>query len=289
MPTNEHICVHFHIFKNAGSTIDWTLEKNFGKNALKFDDKKNPGNIFSPDTVLNYLDKHPAAKAISSHQIRFPLPQSNHHHFLPLVFIRQPIDRAFSVYNFKRREVRTTPCILKAKSASFREFAEYNLKSRTLMVIKNFQTLFLSRQDNKPNITTNDLDKAMKNLQSCPTIGVVDRMDESLVAGEEALRAYFQDIDLSYISQNVSLERTGTLAERMESIKLELGDDVMHEFIRANALDLRLYYYANKELDNRLKQIENLESKLQHFRERCQTHLRRNPSLSFKSIIGDHN
>ena len=30
----RHIILHGHIFKNAGTTFDWSLQKNFGKNFL---------------------------------------------------------------------------------------------------------------------------------------------------------------------------------------------------------------------------------------------------------------
>ena len=88
------ICLHFHIFKNAGTTIDWILKKNFGKQFVALDHKK-PGEILSWKEVLSHIDGQKDVKAFSSHQIRFPLPQSDRYNFLPMIFIREPIDRAF--------------------------------------------------------------------------------------------------------------------------------------------------------------------------------------------------
>jgi len=61
--SKKPVCLHFHIFKNAGSTIDWILDKNFSKNHLSMDDTENTGAILSWDKILDYFDKNPNVKA----------------------------------------------------------------------------------------------------------------------------------------------------------------------------------------------------------------------------------
>lgn len=55
------VLLHYHIFKNAGITIQWIFEKNFSNDVVRIDiDKK--GAIMSQDFVLNYLKNHPKIK-----------------------------------------------------------------------------------------------------------------------------------------------------------------------------------------------------------------------------------
>ena len=57
----RNILLHFHIFKNAGSTIEWILEKNFPKKNLIIDEKE-PGKIIKINKIINILKKNPQLK-----------------------------------------------------------------------------------------------------------------------------------------------------------------------------------------------------------------------------------
>lgn len=41
----NNVVVHYHIFKNAGSIVDWILKKNFGELARKFDGPDPEGTV----------------------------------------------------------------------------------------------------------------------------------------------------------------------------------------------------------------------------------------------------
>lgn len=69
------LLLHYHIFKNAGTTFDWILERNFRQDALKFDDITKPRPTLSTEQMLQFLAIHYNAKSISSHQLRFPFPR----------------------------------------------------------------------------------------------------------------------------------------------------------------------------------------------------------------------
>jgi len=264
------ICLHFHIFKNAGTTIDWILQKNFMKHYFALDDTKKPNRILQWDYVIDFLKKQEYyPKGFSSHQIRFPLPQNSEFEFLPMVFIRNPIDRAFSIYYFKKKQIDDSIGSVSARSMNLSDFIEWNLSRENYLPMKNFQVFFLSRQDNSSEINLDDLVIAKNRLKDCKIIGVVERLDESLVAVEEILRPYFQKIDLSYIKQNVSLERVGNLAERLEQGRSDIGNTLMDEFIQKNKFDSLLHKFANEELDLRIKNIKGFESKLEDFNNRC--------------------
>ena len=98
MSKKKNICLHYHIFKNGGTTIEWILKKNFGKYAISRD-TNSPKGILDNQIILDEIKKNERIKAISSHQIRFPLPKHENEIFIPILFIRNPIDRIFSIYS----------------------------------------------------------------------------------------------------------------------------------------------------------------------------------------------
>jgi len=268
--SKKPVCIHYHIFKNAGSTIDWILEKNFSKNHLTMDDLKNSGAILSWDEIFEYINKHPNLQAFSSHQIRFPIKENSDFQFIPMLFIRHPIDRAFSIYSFKGRSSDDSIGTLKAKSLTLKEYIQWNLDLKNYMPMKNFQVLYLSNKDTKSEVDFQDLKLAEKRIKSCNVLGVVDRLDESLILAEEYLRSFFKNIDFTYVKQNVSKDRKGKLSQRINEGKLKIGDSLMERLEEHNKLDMQLYSAANDELNFRLKNIEHFNQKLSDFKQRCE-------------------
>lgn len=268
--SKKPVIMHFHIFKNAGSTIDWILKKNFSKQALFMDDRKNREAILQWDEIIEFLNKHPEAKSFSSHQIRFPIPENPEFNFIPMVFIRHPIDRAFSIYSFKRRSKDDSKGTQKATSMTVQEFIKWNLETKGYHVMKNFQVIFLSNKELRSPAEDTDYDPAVNWMKSSPILGVVERLDESLVLAEEYLRHYFEDIDLSYVKQNVSSDRKGNLEQRLEESRLQIGEELMTSLNDFNKLDQMLHVKANEELDIRLKNVENFDEKMSDFIARCE-------------------
>ena len=62
------VILHGHMFKNAGSTFDWALNKNFGKAFIDHRDDaallKGGGAYLS-----DFLNSNPEVKAFSSHHL----------------------------------------------------------------------------------------------------------------------------------------------------------------------------------------------------------------------------
>lgn len=262
------ILLHFHIFKNAGSTIEWLLEKNFPKKNLSIDGK-NPGEIIQMDKICSILKKKNSIKTVSSHQIRYPIPRNTEFNFIPILFLRHPIDRAFSIYYFKRKETDDSIGSVKARSMNLTEFIEWNLDFKGYMPMKNFQVLFLSDKVTKEEVDEKDLAIAINRMKTSSIIGIVDRMDESLVIAESFLKQEFPEINLAYVKQNVSKERKGTIMERLKQSEEELGTDLMERLEECNKLDMKLYHSTNEEINKRKREIQDFERKLLDFKKRC--------------------
>jgi len=286
------VCIHYHIFKNAGTTIDSILEKNFFINAVRIDTEK-PREVIPMHIVLDFLNKNPKIKSFSSHQIRFPIPESKNLKLLPLIFIRHPIDRIFSIYSYnKKRSEQKNLVIQQARVSTLNEYIEWYLQRKENFDIRNFQVIYLSKNSTKTDVGNVDLELALKRLKNCSIIGVVDRLDESLVLAEDTMKKYFTDIDLSYIPKNVSNERIGTLDEKIDQGRTQLSESLWKELLSKNELDLKIYFNANEELDYRISKINNFEEKLKNFKERCVNKMKlipkKGPTLSNRRIWYSH-
>lgn len=265
------ICLHFHIFKNAGSTVDWAFERKLGR-AFRTADGDSPGDRLGADFIEGFLKKHPSTRYLSSHQFRFPLPEMKRVEFLPILFLRHPIDRALSIYAFEKRQGGITPGSRKAEKTTPAEYTRWRLDQGATSVLADFQTSVLSfRADEDPGrpIERPDVERAERNLAACAVVGVVERIDESLVCAEYALDGLFKGISLAYVSQNVTRGRPATIEDRLARGRDELGASRMDELIERNHNDTRLHLLANQLLDTRIASIPDFERRLADFRSRC--------------------
>ena len=147
-----------------------------------------------------------------------------------------------------------------------KDYVQWNLEKKTVLM-NNSQLKFLS--DKSIKIPSLRLHYTIQRIKSVPIVGVVDRFDESMVLAEEYLKNFFQEIDLSYIKKNISNDRIGSLEERLESGRVEIGDELMDLLIKKNSKDFKIYSTANEQLENRIKQIKDFEKKLSDFKARC--------------------
>jgi hypothetical protein len=244
------IVVHYHLFKNAGSTIDSILKNKFGSCWGNIEGN-NPWDTLPPETLLKFAMEKQSLKAISSHHARLPVPDCQDISFLPLIFLRHPIDRVGSVYSFERRQPKDSPS-LGAKIARNNDIAGYvkwRLSEGNGCVIRNFQTVHLAgREKDMRTASADELDLriACNRLDKLPFIGIVEMFEESICRMRKFLAHDFGDIDTSAAIHNKSPERKNSLEDRLEDIRNALGKVVYEELIQKNSLDIELYKYAVK-------------------------------------------
>ena len=63
--------LHYHILKNAGSTIYSILERNFG-NRLASLESGHFNSTVTNEVVLDFMKRHPKIQAVSSHRLLPP-------------------------------------------------------------------------------------------------------------------------------------------------------------------------------------------------------------------------
>src|SRR5579864_1630780 len=191
----RHVLLHYHIFKNAGSTLDAILERNFGP-ALAFLHTRDPNSVLTIADVLNFVQNHKSVRAISSHHLRPPAPDDDAFVFLGLFILRNPIDRLGSMYAYHRASAQSEdPLARIAKQAGIAAFLR-TLVDEFPNVVNNSQVVFLAnsgRYTRPPTMA--DLHKAVEMLSREALVMTTDMFDRSLVTAEYYLRPTFGNLD----------------------------------------------------------------------------------------------
>jgi len=264
------IIAHGHIFKNAGSTFDWALQRNFNKGFVDHsdNDQMRRGGASCLEKVL---DANPNLKAIASHHLYrwMPLPKLPMVTIIPCFFLRHPIERVGSVYTFERTQKAETPGAVHAKKLNFKDYIAWRMEHKGGGVVMNYQIKYCSGRKGA-TIDGAHIAKTADFLSSVALTGIVDRFDESMVYFEESLRGSFPLLDLSYVRQNISnRDRSAlTVEARVEAVLNEL-DTVAEDLVSNNQADIELYSVANQSLDDHIGTIANFSEKLESFRLRC--------------------
>lgn len=243
------VIVHYHLFKNAGSTIDSILQRSFADDQHGHIEGPYPWSTVQPQQLTEFALANPALRVISSHQARLPVPQHPAIRFLPVLFLRHPIDRFASVYEFERRQPADSlsPSVTIARSGGLVEFAKWVVSREATAVCRNFHVAHLANAQHDmrtARATNDDYAHALEQLQNLPFFGIVESFQTSIEIMHELYEPHFKDLDLTYSSQNVTPGRHATLEERLAHIKQELGDTLYRELVEINSLDLLLYSEA---------------------------------------------
>ncbi len=106
MNEKRKVIVHNHVFKNAGTSDDHMLKDSLGERWVEWD-TPNPGGKISPAELETFILDHPDIVAVSSDQAMPPLPDQ-HLDIYPIVFLRHPVDRAYSAYLFEWNKQQST-------------------------------------------------------------------------------------------------------------------------------------------------------------------------------------
>jgi len=138
MSIDRKIIVHYHLFKNAGTSVDQLLKMNFGEQWLAYDGD-GANTIIPTEQLQQLVIDNPDKQAFSSHQIVPPLPVLDMQVF-PIVFVRDPIDRMRSAYLFEWKK----QLGLDEPKGSFEEYIESKFQNARMNSVEEFQTQRLS-------------------------------------------------------------------------------------------------------------------------------------------------
>ena len=268
------LILHGHLFKNAGSTFDWSLRRCFEDSFLDHRDDESMregGNEFLKSLIL----KNPGLIAISSHVMPLMHSYPTGIKIIPIYFLRHPLLRVRSVYEFELRQLpAVTPGAIEAKNRSFGEYIAWRLDEKVGAIIRNYHSRYLGglrRRGPSDKGDKEDFGTALQTLSQTPIAPIVEHYDSSMIILEEALKPLFNSIDLSYVPQNVlqKEDKEITLDEKLLELKHDLGE-LYDDLVAANRFDLLLYEAGIELLYSQKEKIPQFENKLYHFNHRCE-------------------
>ncbi|TXS91338.1 hypothetical protein FV139_16540 [Parahaliea maris] len=267
----RHVLLHGHIFKNAGTTLDWALQRSFGPRFLYHQEEVEMRNR-GEKRLAEVIFSAPDLTALSSHHMPIPTFRLANFCFHSLYLLRHPLRRAISVYSFERRQDVQTRGAKAAKRMGLQDYLRWRLEPDVPNTVRNYQTAYLAgchRQFLDAGEMASLFGEAQTALGKLSLVGLVERFDDSMVLFETLLRPWFPDIDLAYVTQNRSQVsgEAGTLGEFSSPVE-EMGK-LAPAMVDANAYDLALYQLVSDKLDHAINGITGFEEKLRKFQERC--------------------
>jgi hypothetical protein len=265
----RRIILHYHIFKNAGTTVDSILGRNFRGRFANFD--SNDHNSVIPNhELLNFLEAHPELVAVTSHHLRLPKPVDQRFIFHDVVFLRHPIARLWSTYGFYRRmDMGKDPLAASAQTRDAREFFRLLIEDYPQHACNAQLNLIANAGDRIP--TAADLPRAAEILKQASSLGVAEHFDESAILAEYSLRPVFKKVDFSYVAQNVTDGGPKSLDQQFATFEEKCGKDILDELRRQNQLDLSLLNIGTEEVVRRFNQVPRHAARLEDLRARCRT------------------
>jgi hypothetical protein len=246
--------IHYHIFKNAGSSFEWALKKVFGKAIHSYDPPATDA-VFSTAQIARYVLGHPQARGVVTHQAVLPAPQLRGCRIISSILLRDPLARVRSIYVFERQQNAPSAGARRAKELDFKGYVEWRL-SCSAGVFCNYQTFFCSRTlDSLPGeiITEAHLELAIQNLDHVQIVGTVERYGQWLALSQSILEESFPNIRLVVARRNVTNQAAEiTHASILGGLVRDLGPELAETLLRCNQFDMRLHQVADALLTRRL-------------------------------------
>jgi len=233
------VVLHYHLFKNAGSSLDASFQRLFPGRWVtrEFDD--GPEQL---DRVAAWIEQEHDAVVFSSHTALLPPPQLPDVQVLPVIFVRHPLDRIASAYAFEHAQADSGFGATLAHHTSLAGYAQTRLAMPGDRQCRNFHT---SRFATLVDDARPELERALAAADALPFVGVVEQYDESLGRLGRLLEDHgLPGAELVPLHRNASAARGRTLEEKLDRLQAALGDDVYAQLQEANADDLALYAHV---------------------------------------------
>ncbi|MDO5642258.1 MAG: hypothetical protein Q4G26_07725, partial [Paracoccus sp. (in: a-proteobacteria)] len=144
------VLVHYHIYKNSGTSFEQVLDESFGPAHERFDGPY-PFFIIHQDQLDLIIRRRVQAVAFSSHQVLLPQPSAVDYRVIAATFLRHPVLRLGSIYRYKRGSGDGS---MTAELASAHDFAGWLRESfrhpTELTQISNAQTRYFAGSYGRP-------------------------------------------------------------------------------------------------------------------------------------------
>lgn len=239
------VILHYHLFKNAGTSLDAAFKENFSEEKGEWVTKEFPNQpAANREQVRQWILDNPQAKCFSSHTAHFPVPIFDDIEVFPVVFIRHPLDRIASAYLFEKQQQSDSFGAVLAKHTSLKGYIESRLSLHNDKQCRNFHCERISsRTFNKESSL---LDNALETAKTLPFVGVVENFNKSIAELEKLLGCFgIGDVNLVAKEANVT-RKNRSLEEKLERLENDIGPSTWSKLKEANKYDLAFYKILSK-------------------------------------------
>ncbi len=245
---HREVILHYHLFKNAGTSLDLILKQNF---TAGWCEHEGPGPGWRAENVTEYLMQNPEIVVLSSHTALLPTPVLPNATVHPIIFVRHPIDRIRSIYEFERKQIAETDGARMAKETDIVGYIRWRLHRKGDRSIRNFQAyrLAFAAPDMRDGSRMTEQERVSVAIETLPFIGVVERFDKSLAKLQQLLKPVFPHIDFKPTNANVTQKAGKSLNDRLADLKDEIGADLYDDIVKTNELDLQIFEEVQRKSD----------------------------------------
>lgn len=201
--TLRPLILHNHLFKNAGTSVDHILRQNFGNRWITREfDTNGPSN--SQD-VAKWITDNPTAVAFSTHTLLGPIPKIDGVRIIPIVMLRDPVDRIASAYRFERVQKADTRGTILARQNGFAGYVHARLNTLGDHQCRNFQTNRLAML--APDTTRSELERAKdvaERLSQNGALGLVSDFAGAMDRLQQVVHPFFERFSWQPVTANAS-------------------------------------------------------------------------------------
>lgn len=236
------LILHYHIFKNAGTSVDRMLKANFG---AAWAEQEFDGPLRQRrEEVRAFLAAHPDLDAFSSHTAMLPEPVLDDRQIVPVIFMRHPLLRLRSAYSFERTQVAETRGAVLAKSTDLRGYVEALLEDPKLRQARNFQAFRFAA--GTPGTPADERARALETLERLAFVGLVEAYDASIERLGEVIRPFFPSFAPMVLHENATAKDDQPIEAKLDALQDELGPALYQRLMVENDLDLELFAWVRK-------------------------------------------
>lgn len=233
------VIFHYHLFKNAGTSLDAIFKENFSEEHNEWLTKEfSNENQENRKQVRQWILDNPQAKCFSSHTAMLPPPIIEDVKIFVVIFIRHPLDRISSAYAFEKNQIGEGFGAVLARNTDLKGYIETRLSLIHDRQCRNFHTFRFAQM---LETEQSELEKSLETAEKLPFVGVVEYFDQSIEKLKALLKNDFNSIELKSIQKNVSQNSKLTIEDKLISLKNNLGDETFYKLLKCNEDDLFLY------------------------------------------------
>lgn len=244
--------LHYHLFKNAGTSLDGILKENVNDKWLtkEFSDIPNQGHKAA---VEDWISENPENIAFSSHTATGPLPEVANRKLVSLLFVRSVADRMRSAYYFELKQESDSFGAKLAKTTDFPGYVNARLDIKGDRLVRNCHVFRLASFviDNEKS----ELERAIKALNIIDVVGMVEEFALSINVIEATLLPYLPNFAGTVTHRNVNETREKTLKGRNQKARAELGEETWKRLEECNQDDTILLAKAAENLRKKAKEL----------------------------------